>query len=134
MNKAGDLKQEAQVVFEYYKDPMFRSAHADGFVGGLTPNGHIHLAFFSERSLLPKKHVFKLNPDGSLGPEEVDDKASREPIVRDIQVDVLMTVQAAEGLKNWLEQYLKNLRSRMGAAPSGMVALSTEIGRAGAAQ
>jgi hypothetical protein len=105
-----------------------------GFVGGLTPNGHIHLAFFSERSLLPKKHVFKLNPDGSLGPEELDDKASREPIVRDIQVDVLMTVQAAEGLKNWLEQYIRNLRSRTGAAPSGMVALSTEIGRAGAAQ
>ena len=135
MNKAGDLKQEAQVVFEYNKDPMFRSAHADGFVGGLTPNGHIHLAFFSERSLLPKKHVFKLNPDGSLGPEELDDKASREPIVRDIQVDVLMTVQAAEGLKNWLDQYIRNLRSRTGAAPSGMMAaLSTEIGRAGAAQ
>ena len=141
MNKAGDIKQEAQVVFEYIKDPMFRSAHADGFVGGLTPNGHIHLAFFSERSLLPKKHVYKLNSDGSLGPEVPDERASREPIVRDIQVDVVLTLLAAEGLKNWLDQYIKTLRSRTsnpsemkGPASPGMAALSTEIGRAGAAQ
>jgi len=141
VNKAGDIKQEPQVVFEYSKDPIFRSAHADGFIGGLTPNGHMHLAFFSERSLLPKKHIYKLNLDGSLYPEIPDEKASHEPIVRDIQVDVLMTVQPAEGLKTWLDQYIKNLKSRAssasemrGSAPSGMVALSTEIGRAGATQ
>jgi hypothetical protein len=132
MSKSDDIK-EPQVVFEYTKDPMFRSAHADGFVGGLTPNGHIHLAFFSERSLLPKKHVYRLNSDGSLGPEIPDERATREPIVRDIQVDVLMTVQAAEGLKNWLDLYIKNLRSRT-SNPSEVVALSAEIGRAGAAQ
>jgi hypothetical protein len=115
MNKVDDIK-EAKVVFEYAKDPMFRSTHADGFIGGLTPNGHIHLAFFSERPLLPKKHVFRINPDGSLGPEIVDEKTSAESIVRDLQVDVLMTVNAAEGLRSWLDQYIKNMKARQSSA------------------
>lgn len=141
MNKVGDIQQEAQVVFQYTKDPLFRSAHADGFVGGLTPNGQIHLAFFSERSLLPKRHVYRLNPDGSLGSEIPQETAPHEPIVRDIQLDVLISVQAAEGLKNWLDQYIKNLKPRTGnpigemktsVSPS-IAPLSAEIARAGAA-
>jgi hypothetical protein len=139
MNKVGDVQQEAQVTFQYTKDPLFRSAHADGFVGGLTPNGQIHLAFFSERSLLPKKHVYRVNPDGSLGSEIPEERAPNEPIVRDIQLDVLMSVQAAEGLKNWLDQYIRSLKSRAAnsiaetKAPtsSGIAPLSAEIARAG---
>jgi hypothetical protein len=115
MNKADDIK-EAQVVFEYAKDPMFRSTHADGFIGGLTPNGHIHLAFFSERPLLPKKHIFRINPDGSLGAEVVDERTSSGSIVRDLQVDVLMTVNGAEGLRSWLDEYIKSLRTRQGSS------------------
>lgn len=114
MNKAVDERQDAHVVFEYARDPMFRSTHADGFVGGLTPNGQVHIAFFSERPVLPKRHVFKLNPDGSLGAEVPNEKAANESITRDMQVDVLLTVQAAEGLKNWLDQYIRNLKARVG--------------------
>jgi hypothetical protein len=138
MNKVGDIQQEPQVVFQYIKDPLFRSAHADGFVGGLTPNGQIHLAFFSERSLLPKKHVYRVNPDGSLGSEIPEERALNEPIVRDIQLDVLMSVQAAEALKNWLDQYIKNLKSRTGnpvgeaKTSAGIAPLSAEIARVGA--
>src|SRR5215470_7842480 len=105
MNKAVD-EREAQVVFEYARDSMFRSTHADGFIGGLTPNGQVHIAFFSERPVLPKRHVFKLNPDGSLGAEVPAQTGGGESITRDMQVDVLMTVQAAERLRNWLDQYL----------------------------
>jgi len=32
-----------------------------------------------------------------------------------MQVDVLMTVQAAERLKNWLDQYIRNLKARAGS-------------------
>jgi hypothetical protein len=135
MDKTGDIKQEPQLVFEYNKDPMFRSAYAHGFVGGLTANGHVHIAFFSERAQLPKKQIYTINPDGSIGPQLPDERAMREPIVRDIQMDVLMTVQAAEGLKSWLDSFIKNLRSRAGNLPEGrgLAALSNEIGRVGAA-
>jgi len=122
MNKTVEERQEAQVVFEYSKDPMFRSTHADGFIGGLTPNGQVHIAFFSERPVLPKRHVFRLNPDGSLGAEVPNEKAGNESITRDMQVDVLMTVQAAEGLKNWLDQYIRNLKARAGSGETRALA------------
>ena len=112
MNKPAEERQEPQVIFEYTRDPMFRSAHADGFIGGLTPSGQLHIAFYSERPVLPKRHVFKLNPDGSLGPEVPNAKIMSDTITRDMQMDVLMSVHAAEGLKNWLDQYIKILKAR----------------------
>ena len=140
MTKAGDERQAAQIVFEYARDPMFRSTHADGFIGGLTPNGQIHLAFFSERPVLPKRHVFRVNADGSLGAEVPNEKAASESIVRDMQVDVLITVQAAEGLRNWLDQYIRALKARAAAgearAPAGstMPPIPIEGSRVAAAQ
>jgi hypothetical protein len=89
---------------------------------------------------LRSKHVYRLNPDGSLGSEIPEERATNEPIVRDIQLDVLMSVQAAEGLKNWLDQYIKNLKSRTGnpvgevKASPGIAPLSAEIARVGAAR
>lgn len=113
--------RQPQVVFEYTKGSILHSVHADGFIGGLTPGGYIHLAFFSERSMLPKRHVFKLNPDGSLGPEIPDEAALQDPIVRDFQVDVLLTASTAEVLRNWLDHHITNLRARMsGPAPAAL--------------
>jgi hypothetical protein len=114
MDKAAEARADAQIVFEYARDPLFRATHADGFIGGLTPNGQVHIAFFSERPALPKRHVFRVNPDGSLGAELPGEKARSEAITRDMQVDVLLNVQAAEGLRNWLDQYLRALKARAG--------------------
>jgi hypothetical protein len=119
---------------------MFRSTHADGFIGGLTPNGQLHIAFFSERPVLPKRHVYKLNADGSLGAEVPNDRPGTESITRDMQVDVLMTVQAAESLKNWLDQYLRALKTRASSgdakalANSAMASIPLGDGRVVAAQ
>jgi hypothetical protein len=74
---------------------------------------------------LPKKHVYRVNPDGSLGSEIPEERALNEPILRDIQLDVLMSVQAAEALKNSTQ--LVRPRLRRAIAP-----LSAEIARVGA--
>ena len=135
MEKPSNIKQEPQLIFDYNKDPMFRSTHADGFVGGLTPNGQIHIAFFSERAQLPRKQVYALKADGSIGSQLPEERNERETIFRDIQVDVLMTIQAAEGLKNWLDAFIKNLRTRANSSsePRSLAALQTDISRAGTA-
>src|SRR6185312_9554785 len=111
------FSKKRRVTFQYTKDPLFQTAHADGFVGGLTPNGQIHLAFFDERSLLPKKHVYRVNPDGSLGSEIPEGRVLNEPIARDIQLDVLMSMQTAEALKNWLDVYIRGLKARAAITP-----------------
>ena len=111
MSNTVDFRQ-AQIVFEYAKGPNLRSVHADGFLGGLTSSGYLHVAFFTEQPVLPTKHVFRLNPDGSLGAEVADDRSPQDPIVREMQASVLITANTAEVLRNWLDQYINNLRAR----------------------
>jgi len=112
MNESADTKPEPQVTFEFVRSMQFRSVYVDGVTGGLTPSGHIHMTFFSERPPLPRRQTYKLNSDGSLG-SEVPENLPREPIVRDMQVDILMTIHGAESLKNWLDHYIRNLKARM---------------------
>jgi len=131
MEKAAEERADAQIVFEYARDPLFRATHADGFIGGLTPNGQVHIAFFSERPALPRRHAFKVNADGSLGAELPSERTRNEAITRDMQVDVLLSVPAAEGLRNWLDQYLRALKARTGTGEARAGALD---GRVAAAQ
>lgn len=63
-----NLIQPQQVAFDYIKSNFFRVVHADGVTGGGTPNGSIHLAFFSERGPIPQREVRSINADGTFQP------------------------------------------------------------------
>ena len=100
MNKAVEERQEAQVVFEYSRDPMFRSTHADGFVGGLTPNGQVHIAFSPSARCCRSGIRLQAQSRRFIGRGSAERQGrQRTDRSRDMQVDVLMTVQAAEGLE-----------------------------------
>ena len=118
MSNTIDFRQP-HIVFEYSKGSHLRSVHADGVIGGSTPSGYIHLTFYTEQPMLPTKHVFRLNPDGSFGAEISDDRSPKQPIVRDMQASVLITASTAEVLRNWLDQYINNLRARMAGPTLG---------------
>jgi hypothetical protein len=50
-----ELPQEDEVVvFEYIKSQLFRVIHSDGAIGGITPTGNVHVAFYSDRAAIPK--------------------------------------------------------------------------------
>lgn len=87
------------VRFSYIKNNQFRVVHVDGAIGSLTPRGLIHCAVYSERPALPDALVYAV-ADDKLG--EVRSTESREGIVREIDVDLIMTVQSAVDLRNWL--------------------------------
>lgn len=44
-----------QIRFNYIKSAQFRVIHADGAIGGVTPNGFIHMALFNERAAIPRE-------------------------------------------------------------------------------
>ena len=63
-DKSAEEPSPTTLKFEYEKSEQFRTVFADGAIGGVTPRGYVHVAFYSERSPIPKVVVHK--PLGSL--------------------------------------------------------------------
>ena len=103
---------QSLLIFEYIKSPSFRVIHADGAIGGLTPQGNIHFALYSERTAIPRMHVFKANPDGTLGAQISEQTVTRPGIIREMDVDVVLSPQVAEGLLAWLTDRVNEAKKR----------------------
>ncbi len=104
----GGVAQE--VAFDYIKGQFFRVIHADGAIGGITPQGLVHIGFFSERPPFARRIVQRAKPDGTLGETVVEKSVVRDAIVRELDVDVIMTYSVLENLHAWIGQRLEELR------------------------
>ncbi|NJM83132.1 MAG: hypothetical protein HC844_12150 [Tabrizicola sp.] len=106
---------DSTVAFEYIKSADFRTVWADGAVGGVTPSGFVHLAVYSERPAIPRRQVFSVVDDGEagqrLGTEIIEKRISRDAIVREMPVDIMMSASVAESLATWLTQQVELIRS-----------------------
>jgi hypothetical protein len=95
------------VSFFYIKGTQFRVVHSDGAIGGITPRGFIHCAFYNERPAIPQVQTHNVSPEGQLSdPVSTEGKVG---IVREIDFDVIMTKQAAVDLRDWLTQQINAL-------------------------
>jgi hypothetical protein len=102
-----------EVAFDYIKGPHFSTVWADGALASGTPNGLVHVAWYAERPALPRRQVYKIDPEtGSLGEEVKEKLISRGSVVREMPFDVLMTVETAEGLSQLLQRVLKDLNDQ----------------------
>jgi hypothetical protein len=103
---SGKRPAENEVAIDYLKAHDFRVVWADGVVGSITPQGHIHFALFSERPAIPRRQVFVIEKaDGALfrlGREVLEKQISRGSIVREMACDVFLSPETAENLGNWL--------------------------------
>ncbi len=88
----------------YLKSNFFRVVHGDGTYGGITPQGKIHMAFFSERNAIPQKVVYQIE-NGSLGSEI--DREGKVGLVREVEVDVVLDSTKAKALHVWLGKWLE---------------------------
>jgi hypothetical protein len=111
---AGNGHTDSTVAFDYIKSQFFRVIHTDGAIGSVTPNGHIHMALFSERQAIPRRLVNTLNSDGTLGELVPEQSETRGSIVREMDVDVLLTFEAAQRIFEWLRARLDEAKSYPG--------------------
>ena len=95
------------INFHYIKANQFRVIHADGVHGGLHPRGNIQMSFFSERVPIPKRVSHEIDEDGKLGKEIVSERETRDGIVREVEVGVVMGVSEARSLVKWLQQKIR---------------------------
>ena len=104
-------KDTSLIDIQYVKSSGFRVIHADGAIGGVTPKAFIHFALYNERASLPTRAEQRIGEDGKLQPHEV--KKGGQGITRELEVDVLMNLSAAESLRDWLDERIGELRKLM---------------------
>jgi len=114
-DEAGQLKLPPSIRYDYLKSNLYRVVHADGIVGGLTPGGTLIFSVFNERTPIPQQvsHAIEVNEETSsmaLGDEIVSERVSRQALVREVEVGVIMDYRTAVLLRDWLSQQLEKLK------------------------
>jgi hypothetical protein len=97
-----------RITFEYRFADGYRTHHVDGATGGVTPNGFIHFAVYSEKFELPVKQTFRLGTDGTIG-AALDGLVSTRKIVRELSADIMVSLATARGLRDWLSERITEL-------------------------
>ena len=106
-----------RVAFDYIKGQHFRVIRADGAIGGLTPSGGIHFALYSERHAIPRRLVHQVDDDGGLGDVLPNETVSRDAIVREMDVDVFLSIDVARSLHQWFGEKIADWEKRTGPQP-----------------
>jgi len=97
----------SRVKIHYIKSNLFRVVHSEGAIGGITPNREIFVSLFNERGALPKVIEFAISPEGNLG-QEIG-REGKEGVVREMEIGVLMSADAAKNLAQFLLHHAKLL-------------------------
>jgi hypothetical protein len=103
--KLQDIPNEIPIHF--VKAAGFRVAHANGAWFGNDPQANLHLTFYNERSALPKTITVRLDEKGLFLGEDESKRESKTGIVREMEIDIVMSVEAATAFHEMLGNNLK---------------------------
>lgn len=93
----------ASVKFDFVKSSLFRTIHVDGAVGGITPQMGVYMSLFNERQPLPRQTTYVVQGNGQIGDEILELRDSRDAVVREMEVGIVMSLETAEAVLNWLQ-------------------------------
>jgi hypothetical protein len=89
------------------KGNYFRVIHADGVWCSMSPGRFLHLTFYSERYPLPKSISFPVNKSGAVMDEDLEKRETLKDWVREMEVDVVLSLAAAKSVREGLDNYIK---------------------------
>ena len=104
-----------KVTFDYIKSNLFRTARCDGAWAGVNGSGDVVLSLYSERSPIPKRSVNKLNGI-LLGEEIIEERVTRDAIVREIEISMSMNLRSAKALRDLIDEHIKSIEKMRAAA------------------
>jgi hypothetical protein len=107
----GDSGQ--RVTISYIKSNAFRVIFADGAYGGATPRGNIQFSFYNERNAIPQEAEIELI-GGEVSSERIT--RTRGGMVREVEVNVVLSLQSAREFKDWLEKRIEFTEKIVGEA------------------
>lgn len=101
-----DKSEGRQVSFHMVKGTGYQTYHADGAIGGITPQGKVFASFYVERGAIPQTIYHELDDQGRVGSEIGTE--GKSGIVREMTCGVILDIRTARGLKDWLEKLLED--------------------------
>jgi hypothetical protein len=108
-----DTDVPKRIRFHYLKSNAFRTIHADGVFGGVTPRLDIAATFFNERVPLPDQTVQSINDDGTAGDEIFEERIVRDGLVRELEANIIMDVAFAKTLVKWLSDKITFIEQKI---------------------
>jgi hypothetical protein len=98
-----------RIRIEYIKSSAFRVFHADGAFGGVSPRLQLFITFYNERFPIPKVLTYQATSTGAPGDEIVSERESKEGVVREVEVGLVLDFSAAKTLATWLNEKVSEL-------------------------
>lgn len=89
------------------KGNFFRVIHADGVWCSVNTYKQIHMTFYNERYPIPTKIFLGLNEKGFSIGEELDKRETKKDWFREMEVDVVLNLDAARQVHANLGQFIQ---------------------------
>lgn len=101
-----NLPETAKVI--YKKSPDYNIVYVNGVYGGLTGKGELRFDFFQEFHPFPDEETLEITDEGKLGNPILPDEDSEQfELIREKQFGVVMSMNFAQSLYQWLEDKLE---------------------------
>lgn len=97
-----------QIKIFYEKSPQYRTIGADGIWAGISPQGGVQIAFFTDIRPTPDYTAHIVTTEGRIG-DQID-KLEKDGIVRETEVMIVLRPQVAEQLIGLLQQMLGEVK------------------------
>ena len=103
--KALPTEIPSELPIHFIKGNHFRVVHASGVWFGADPQGNVHLTFYNERTAIPQKIIIKIDQaTGLFTGEDESKRESKEGIVREMEVDIILSPIVAQGIFKKLQE------------------------------
>lgn len=112
-SKAG-RELPTRIQYTFVKSNLFRVVHSDGVYGGTTPTGQINLFFFNERFPLPQQISHSFTQAAGIGEELRDARITKTGIIREVEANMVMSLDSAKTLHQWLGDKIVELEAILG--------------------
>jgi hypothetical protein len=67
----------------------------------------LFFSIYNERAPLPDVTVQKVESDGQLGTEIIEERKASDGVLREIEIGVVMDMKVAKALVDWLQERIK---------------------------
>ncbi len=104
-----DFKRPPRFQTKFTTSRSFRTIHADGAWGGVTPQGLINMASFSETRPFPQSVTYTLENEALKEESRIEDQS----IIREVEVGVMMSLPVARALRKWLDERIQQLEQTL---------------------
>ncbi len=106
-DRVSNAAERPSVSFDYLKSNFFRIVHADGLIGSTTPTLELLVHFWSERFPIPAQVTHEVATEGTLGEEIKERRVSRQAVVRELEVGIVMHLDVARTFRDWLTRKIE---------------------------